>query len=238
MLRTIIWFTYFWLYMIVSAPLLLWLSMQSMETQHKITSGAAIKWARRLLGIAGAKVVVKGAVNLPKDAPVLFVSNHQGAFDIPLLIAHLDRPFGFIAKEELTKLPLVNRWMRYLKCVFIKRGNPREAIKAINDGITLLKSGHSLMVFPEGTRSKDGQLLEFKAGSLKLATKSSTAVVPVTIDGSRHLMKAGKWIIQPAQVTITLHDVIPSDVVATLDTAALNSQIETSIRSALTTIIN
>lgn len=238
MLRTAIWFIYFWLYMIVVAPYSLILSKQPEAERHAKAASAATRWASRLLGLAGAKVTIKGNVDLPKDTAVLFVSNHQGAFDIPLLMAHLDRPFGFIAKEELAKLPFVSQWMRYLRCVFIKRGNPREAIKAINDGIELLKSGQSLMVFPEGTRSKDGALLPFKPGSLKLATKSQVAVVPVTIDGSRHLMKAGKWIIQPASVTITLHPLIPAETVASLDTQALNDSLEATIASALTTTLN
>jgi len=224
--------------MLAVAPLSFWLSRKTETEQHRFSAKEARLWAKRLLNLAGAKVVVKGEVNLPIQTPVLFVSNHQGAFDIPLLMANLDRPFGFIAKEELSKLPFVNQWMRYLRCVFIKRGNPREAIKAINDGIALLKSGHSLMVFPEGTRSKDGQLLEFKAGSLKLATKSGVAVVPITIDGSRHLMKADKWIIQPASVTITLHPAIPADSVASMDTQTLCDQIEASIGSLLTKTLN
>lgn len=238
MLRTAIWFTYFWLYMLVVAPYALILSKKTEAEQNQLSAVAAKKWASRLLKLAGARVQVKGAHALPEGIPVLFVSNHQGAFDIPLLMAHLDRPFGFIAKEELEKLPFVNQWMRYLRCVFIKRGNPREAIKAINDGIALLKSGHSLMVFPEGTRSRDGALLPFKPGSLKLATKSKVAVIPVTIDGSRHLMKAGKWIIQPADVTITMHSPIPGDRVALMDTQALSDEIEAIIASSLTINLN
>lgn len=233
MIRTIVWFTYFWLYMIVSLPLALFVKTKPEASRQQIAANSATKWASRLLKLAGARVTISGLENIPSDKPVLFVSNHQGAFDIPLLLAHLGRPFGFIAKEELAKLPFVNFWMRCLRCVFITRGNPREAIKAINDGIALLKGGHSLMVFPEGTRSKTGDLLPFKPGSLRLATKSGVHVIPITINGSKNLMRPDSMIIQPASLHITVHPAIMPEIVSSIETADLTEQIVATIESAL-----
>ena len=145
---------------------------------YKVTSS----WARFILKIAGAKVTVKGEENIPKDDTVLFVSNHQSNFDIPLLMAYINVPKGFIGKKEL----------EYIHCVFMDRDNLRKSAEAIVDGIKLLRSGYSMVIFPEGTRSKGKPVDEFKAGSFKLATKSKRAIVPVTINGTYKLLEANR----------------------------------------------
>lgn len=211
MFRTIIWFIYFWLYQLALVPILIWLKNQPAEVQTRIATEKAKNWSKKLLALAGAKVEVSGAENIPQNGAVLFVCNHQGAFDIPLMIAYLTKPFGFIAKDDLSKLPLINRWMKMLKCVFIKRNNPREAIKAISRGVETLKKEHSLLIFPEGTRSKDGNLLPFKAGSLRLAVKANVSIIPITIKGSKNLMKKSSFIIQPADVKIVIHPAVSVD---------------------------
>ncbi|MCK8060008.1 MULTISPECIES: 1-acyl-sn-glycerol-3-phosphate acyltransferase [unclassified Fusibacter] len=233
MFRTIVWFTYFWLYQLVKLPEFLWLKTQEESKQHEVAVKNASSWAKSLLRLAGCKTEITGLEHIPIEGAALYVSNHQGAFDIPLMLANIDRPFGFIAKEELAKLPFVSSWMRYLQCVFITRGNPREAIKAINGGVKLLKDGHSLLVFPEGTRSRDGQLLAFKPGSLKLATKSGAPIIPITISGSIHLMKKDSLIIQPATVKITIHPPVLMTDEFKNDTAQLATLVESTIASAL-----
>ena len=165
------------------------------------TNQIAHKWARSLVKLTGTKVEISGLENIP-ERNVLFVSNHQGNFDIPLLIGYIDKPKGFIAKMELKKLPIVNRWMEKIHCVFIDRNDIRQSVKAIKAGTELLKSGKNMVLFPEGTRSRTANLGEFKPGGMKLALKSGVPIVPVTINGSYKILEQNGYIIKPAKVKI------------------------------------
>ncbi len=166
---------------------------------------AASNWARFILKVAGAKVTIKGEENIPKNDTVLFVSNHQSNFDIPLLMAYINVPKGFIAKKELEKWPFISTWMKYIHCIFMDRDNLRKSAEAIVDGIKLLKSGYSMVIFPEGTRSKGKPVDEFKAGSFKLATKSKKAIVPITINGTYKLLEANNNRIKASEIELIIH---------------------------------
>lgn len=172
---------------------------------HQITH----RWANFVMKANGANVKVVGLENIPKDTAVLFVSNHQGNFDIPLLMSAIDVPKGFIAKKELEKIPGISMWMRYIRCIFMDRDNLRKSAQSIIEGVKTLKSGYSMVIFPEGTRSKGSEALEFKAGSFKLATKSKVPIVPITIDGSYKLLEINKKTrITADNVKITVHPAI------------------------------
>src|SRR5699024_1808110 len=99
-------------------------------------------------------------------------------------MGYLGVPHGFIAKVELTKFPIVSQWMKEMKCIFMDRSDRRQSLQSIKEGINILKNGHSMVIFPEGTRSKSDAMGEFKAGSMTLATKSGVPIVPITISGS------------------------------------------------------
>ncbi|MGL5381135.1 lysophospholipid acyltransferase family protein [Clostridium sp.] len=128
-------------------------------------------------------VNIKGKENIPNEA-CCFIGNHTSILDIPLLMDSAGRAMGFIAKKEMLKTPVIGYWMQQYNCVPLDRENPREAIKVIQQGAANLKNGYSMCIFPEGTRSKDGKLGEFKKGSLKLATKAKAPIIPVAIDGA------------------------------------------------------
>ena len=161
-------------------------------------------WASFCLKRAGIKVKIQGEENLP-NCNCLFVSNHQGYFDIPALIYATNRPIGFIAKKEILKYKFLSYWMIKIHCVFIDRENIRESMTAINKGAEYLEKGYNIAVFPEGTRSKGPKIGEFKKGSMKLATKSGAPVVPVAINGTYKAREGNKWsLIKPAEITITI----------------------------------
>ncbi|SFD06347.1 lysophospholipid acyltransferase family protein [Clostridium uliginosum] len=171
------------------------------EFIHNITT----KWTKFVMKLSGAKINVIGLDNLPKDETILFISNHQSNFDIPLLMSCIDIPKGFIAKKELSSLPFISTWMKYINCIFMDRTNLRKSAEAIVDGIKLLKGGYSMVIFPEGTRSKGKEIAEFKAGSFKLATKSKCVIVPITINGTYKLLEQNNNLIKPADVEIFIH---------------------------------
>ena len=165
----------------------------------------ASTWARFVMKISGAKINVTGLENLLKDQTVLFVSNHQSNFDIPLLLSSIDIPKGFIAKKELARWPFISTWMKYINCIFMDRDNLRKSAESIVEGINLLKSGHSMVIFPEGTRSKGKPVDEFKGGSFKLATKSKCPIVPLTINGTYKLLEANNNMIKGADIELVIH---------------------------------
>ena len=106
-------------------------------------------------------------------------------------LAGLEKPHGILAKEELEKIPLLNRWMKLLGCVFVKRDDIRASVKALNDATAIVESGRSFVIFPEGTRYKgeEGGAGEFKAGAFRIAIKTGAPVVPVAISGARGLFE-------------------------------------------------
>lgn len=142
------------------------------------------KWAKYTIHkTLGMNVTINGKENIP-NVPCCYIGNHTSILDIPLLIDSVGKCMGFVAKQEMAKAPILGYWMKQYNCVPLDRENAREAIKVIRQGAENIKNGYSMAIFPEGTRSKDGKLREFKKGSLKLATMAKAPIVPVSIDGA------------------------------------------------------
>ncbi|MCQ4726349.1 1-acyl-sn-glycerol-3-phosphate acyltransferase [Anaerotignum faecicola] len=186
-------------------------------------------WAGGRVRDTGANVIVHNPENLPKDGNYLFVSNHQSNFDFAMLLDEIEIPVGFIAKIELKKLPIIKGWMDSIHCLFMDRSDMKQQLKIILEGIELLKSGHSLIIFPEGTRSRDGKIQEFKAGSFKLATKSKVPIIPLTIIGAADVLENNNYIIAPADVHLYVHKKI--------DVASLGKEELSKLHSTVQEII-
>jgi 1-acyl-sn-glycerol-3-phosphate acyltransferase len=193
----------------------------------------ARKWAQSGLKMNGSKIVVSGTENVPKTGGVLFVANHQSNFDIPILIGHVPRDKGFIAKLELLKVPTFRRWMKYIGCIFIDRKDPRQSLTAINEAAERLKAGHSIVIFPEGTRSADGTVGPFKAGGLRLAIKAGVPIVPVAISGSKNIMPKGTSIIRSAKVNVIISPPLLPDVFKEMDSNQISEKVRNIIISKL-----
>ena len=149
------------------------------EYKHK----AVQNWCAFTFKVIGSEVEFIGQENIP-DEHCLFVGNHQGILDIPALMLGANRTIGFIAKKELFKVPIMGRWIKLCHSVGIDREDPRDAVRVIKEGVQHLTNGFSLGIYPEGTRSKNGKIQEFKSGSLKLAIRAKVPVIPVTVDGT------------------------------------------------------
>ncbi|MEA5134748.1 MAG: lysophospholipid acyltransferase family protein [Candidatus Fimivivens sp.] len=235
---TIVWFAYFWLYLIAVHPLLLWaryLRRKGDVLRHDAVVFAVIhKWARRLLKAAGAKITVRGLENLPPDSvAAIYVGNHQGYFDIPLVLGYLGGAKGLVAKKEIKKMPLICSWMVELGCVFIDRDNPRASMNALNQAAQHVSDGYPMVVFPEGTRSKTGDMAEFKAGAFKIAQKNNVPVVPFFIEGTGHLLERNGYRIKPAAVDITVLPMIDTTGYTREDWKALPALAQDSVSRAL-----
>jgi len=160
-------------------------------------------WCRIILILGGVKVIVKGKQNIPRDETVVFISNHQGAFDIPALQAVIPLSFRWVAKKSLFNIPFFGWSMTFAGYVSIERENAQSAGRSLVAAIKKIKSGTSVVIFPEGTRSDTGVLLPFKRGGVTLASKSGVRAIPIAITGTKGIMKRGSLKIHPATIRIT-----------------------------------
>ena len=170
-------------------------------TDHLFPAG---KWARSLIRMAGGEIIITGQENVPMSGPVLFIVNHQGYFDIPVLLGFIAKPKAFLAKAELKIVPILSSWMKEMNCVFIKRERLKQSRSALEHCARLLKESLSLVVFPEGTRSKSSRLGEFKTGAFKLALQTGVPIVPVALDGTYKLLEQQGWLLRPATIQVRL----------------------------------
>lgn len=236
-MRTIYWYLSFFITLIGTIPKLN--KVKRLEKQGRLQERdtyvyeCATQWMLDNIKRTGSTVEVKGKENLPTDQTVVFISNHQGNFDIPLLMGYIDMPLGFISKVEAKKIPIIVNWMELIHCVFLDRSTLKGSAGAIIQGIKYVKEGHSLIIFPEGHRCKGGPMGEFKAPSFKLATKPGVPIVPLTIDGTYKIMEANNNRIKPAHITLTIHPPIPTKGLDKEALANLPEQVKEIIESSL-----
>jgi 1-acyl-sn-glycerol-3-phosphate acyltransferase len=209
MLRTLYYIIYIFFSFLCTIPKLMGVQKtQEPTTREALAHDIVNNWARKVVLNTGSKITIIGQEKIPEHISLVFVGNHQSFFDVPILLGWLNKPLSFIAKKELLKMPLLRSWMQEIKCIFLDRQNPREGLKAITDGVSLLKKGNCVAIFPEGTRSKDGQLGEFKAGALRLATKSNAPIIPITIIDTYKIFEGNKFGITATPIKIIVDEPI------------------------------
>lgn len=237
MFKTIVWYLDFAISLFFTTPQLLKVNKLGKKGKikekdayaHEVTT----KWAMRRLNHSGATVIVHGKENIPTDQNVVFISNHQSNFDIALFMSHIDKPKGFVSKIEMAKVPLLRQWMESIHCIFMDRSTLKGAASAIVEGIKVIKNGYSLVIFPEGTRSKSDKMGEFKAGSFKLATKPKVPIVPVTINGSYKLLEGNGNRIKAGTVEVYIHPAIETASLSKDELVLLPAQVQAIIGSKL-----
>ena len=173
------------------------------EERDEYLANMVRNWSNFVLKIAGLNLTVIGKENIPKE-PCVFVGNHQSNLDIPAILANTNGLTGAIAKKDMEKIPIVSYWMRQIHCVFLDRENPREALKAISEGVENLKNGYSMIIFPEGTRSRSNTMGEFKKGSMRLATKALVPIVPITIYDTNKAMEGNNGKVKKANAKLII----------------------------------
>ena len=201
------------------------------EVKEKIAP-LVIDWAKYCVDATGAQVEVTGIENVPTDRSVVYIGNHQGIFDIPLLLGYIPYQKAFIAKIEILKIPMISDWMKLMKCVFLDRKNPRQSVEAMHQGMENVKNGYSMVIFPEGTRNKGGPVKEFKPGSFKLAFQSEADIVPVTIDGTWKIYEEHKKI-NPAKIKLTIHPAVKTEGLNKDELREIPAQVQKIVESAL-----
>ncbi|TCK93352.1 1-acyl-sn-glycerol-3-phosphate acyltransferase [Natranaerovirga hydrolytica] len=209
-MRSFLILIYFILFFLLTLPFLLLayiIGVFSKKAQYKYTYYVGKGWSNILLFLAGTKITVTGLHNIP-DGPALFVGNHRSLFDIPALYRFFPNPTGFVSKNEMSKLPIMSWWMSSIGCIFLNRDDVRAAMKTMLLGIDLLKQGQSLVIFPEGTRSKTEDMLPFKQGSLKFAQKANVPIVPFGISNTDQILKKNSLNVKSANITLNFGEPI------------------------------
>ena len=195
MIRAILALLFAVLYLILGIPVLFveWIIRKCNRHAADISSLRMVQWAFRvIMFICGVKLTVIGEENVPKDVPVLYIGNHRSYFDIIITYSRCPRLTGYIAKDTMGKVPLLNIWMKRLYCLFLDRTDMKKGLKTILTGIDQIKTGISMCIFPEGTRSREGnELGEFKGGSFKCAMKAKCPIIPVAIIDSYKAFDTG-----------------------------------------------
>jgi 1-acyl-sn-glycerol-3-phosphate acyltransferase len=175
---------------------------------HKI----ARFWGKSILVVSRIKVSVKGLSNIDPSSPYIYMPNHQSNFDIPVLLGHLTVQFRWLAKKELFKIPIFGHAMRNVGYISIDRSDRQSAFESLKKAAEKIKSGVSVLIFPEGTRSRDDKIRPFKKGGFVMAIDSGVPIVPVVITGTRAIMPKGRFRVYPGHVSMVIHKPIETSI--------------------------
>ena len=168
-------------------------------------------WSRLMCIISLCPVKVIGREKINPKKSYIFVANHQGAYDIFLIYGYLGQPIKWVMKQSLRKIPLVGKACEVAGFIFVDNSSLKAATKTIHDAEKRLKNGASIVIFPEGSRSKTGKMNRFKRGAYQMAMDLKLPIVPVTINGSYEVLPIGTVLTNPHKMELIIHDPIPVD---------------------------
>lgn len=184
-------------------------------------------WSRFVCGISLCRVRVKRQGKPTDHQSCVFVANHQGIFDIFLLYGYLNVPIKWIMKKSLRDIPLIGKACEKAEFIFVDNSSPVAAAKTIREAEQRLKNGASVAIFPEGSRSRTGELGKFKKGAFQMAIDMKLPVVPVTINGSYRVMSRHTILLTPHRMEVIIHHPIPTDGMATENLREMAVKIKT-----------
>jgi 1-acyl-sn-glycerol-3-phosphate acyltransferase len=199
-----------WYYVVLGASTILHASVATLAGLFRVPNRrggiydwANNDWARDILSAAGTPVIAEGLEHIPRDRPVLYASNHSSMFDIWALFATLPGSVRFVAKQELFRIPLLGAGMRAAGHIPIHRTAGKRAFAAYDEAAELIRKGNSSpVVFPEGTRSRTGELLPFKNAPFALAIAAQVPIVPVYVHHTFEILPKGGWRLRPRPIRL------------------------------------
>lgn len=195
------------------------------------------RWGRRSFSLPGSKVHILGLENKPQKGPYIIVANHRSMLDITLIQGYVNAHAGFIAKKELGKFFTVGQFLKILGGQLIDRENPRDAVLAIDNMVKKMnEEGQVIAIFPEGTRSTDGKVHEFKVGSMKIVTKAKVPILPIAISGTEKSMPKGSMYIKPANIYLSIMPLVKPEIFDKWDSKTLSEFLRNMITEELTKI--
>jgi len=208
-----------WLYTIILGTLSLFSSF--FDRTGTVQHGFARLWSRMILGTIGTKITVTGLGKIDTSRARVYVVNHLSAVDIPVLYASLPFQFRILAKRELFRYPFMGWHLRRSGQIPVVLENPRASIRSLQLAVTAVKNNMSLVVFPEGGRSRDGQLQPFMGGAFFAAIRAQADIVPMALIGTYETLKMNSFHIRPQPVQLLVADPIPTSGMTIRDTEDL-----------------
>jgi 1-acyl-sn-glycerol-3-phosphate acyltransferase len=199
------------------------------DRKGKVGHYYAKLWGKVALLANGVKVRIEGMGHLNGKGPYIFMSNHQGSYDIFALLGHLPYQFKWLAKKELFSIPFFGWTMAAVGYISIDRGGTRDTVEAMNEAAQKIRDGMSVVIFPEGSRSPDGSIQPFKKGGFTLAIKSKVPIVPVAISGSRAIMPKDKFTATSGEIRILVAHPIETENSALKDRELLMKKVRETI---------
>ncbi len=175
------------------------------------TNNVVRSWAQSILKISGIQVRVKGIEKIDLKQSYLFMSNHQSTFDIMTCLSVIPGTARFLAKQELFRIPVFAQGMRAVGMIPIDRGNSKKARQSLDKAIKEIKKGVSVIIFPEGTRTKDGNIQPFKKGGFVLAIKGGIPIAPMVLTGAREIMQKKDLHLNKGTIQIEFLDPVPTE---------------------------
>ena len=166
-------------------------------------------WARTVLLTSGVKVHVRGIEKIRSDRNYVYVSNHASMFDIPAILASVPDQIRIVYKKELEVIPIFGWGLKWGSYIGIDRGRGPKAMRSIEEAIEKIRNGASVLLYAEGTRTRDGKLQPFKRGAFNIAVRAGIPVVPLTINGTFPILPKGSIVIRPQSAELVLDDPIP-----------------------------
>lgn len=198
------------------------------NTGHRI----AQLWGRSLLFGSGIRVRIRGLRRIKVSRAYIYMPNHQSNFDIPVLLGCLPVQFRWLAKTELFKIPIFGPAMRACGYISIDRSNRRSAIRSLNQAADAIRGGVSVLIFPEGTRSRDGSIRDFKKGGFVLALKAGVPIVPIVLHHTFSIMSKDSLRITPRDVVLEILEPIDTTAYAYAQKADLMDRVRRRICEA------
>jgi 1-acyl-sn-glycerol-3-phosphate acyltransferase len=170
-----------------------------------------IYWARASLALAGLRVQIQGLERLDPESAYVFMPNHASFLDILLVFAYIPHNFRIIVKKEIFSIPFLGLATRSSGQIPLDRKNPSRGLKSLRRAADLLRQGISIVVFPEGTRTPDGKIQDFKATLFTLPIQAQVPVVPVLIEGTFQALRRGSVLLKPSRIRMTFYDPVLSE---------------------------
>jgi 1-acyl-sn-glycerol-3-phosphate acyltransferase len=192
------------------------------DSQGRVQHQISRVWSRMLLKVSGVRMEIEGLEKIDLQGAYVFVANHRSLMDTPVVLAHIPLQFRFLAKRGLFMIPILGTHLRRAGHLPVVKGDPRASLRSMSDAARIIRErGVSVLLFPEGGRSQDDTLLEFREGAAYIAIKAGVPVVPVALIGTRNVLKMGSMQIMSGVVKLRIGEPVDTSRLTLKDRATL-----------------